>query len=150
MAASTAPSIKAALLSLLRADSGLSGVQCSYADPGQEVAQEAIFFARTLQTEQPDSFGQRKQKEQYDIEVVVGVTMDGNDPEACEERCWALVARLETIVRANNGVSGSLSAAMTNAAGYVAMGGISMDPFTAVGGSRVAVALCKIHVVAVK
>lgn len=149
MAASTAPSVKAALLTLLQADAGLTGVQCSYADPGQEIVQEAIFYGRTITTEQPDSFGQRKQREKYDIEVIVGVTVDGNDPQTVEERCWALVGRLEAVVRANNGNNGALTLAVSPSAGWVAMGGIEMDPF-AVGGSRVAVALCKVHVEAVK
>lgn len=149
MAASTAPNVKAELMTLLQADSGLAGVQVSYADPGQEAAQEAIFYGRTIQSEQPNSLGQRKQMERYDIEVYVGVTLDGNDAQSCEERCWALVARVETVVRANNGVSGGLSSAIQNAAGWVAMGGIEMEPFT-VAGSRVAVAVCKVHVEAVK
>lgn len=149
MASSTAPSVKAALLTLLRADSGLSGVQCNYADPGAEIAQESLFYGRTLQTEIPASMGQRAQREHYDIEIFIYVAVDSNDPQTCEERCWALVARLENVVRANNGSTGALSNALNPAAGWVVMGGIEMTPFQHAG-QRVTEALCKVHVEARK
>jgi hypothetical protein len=149
MAASTAPSVKAALLTLLRADVSLSGVQIEYADPGAEIQQESVFYGRTIETEKPDSLGQRKQRESYDLEIYVYTAQDGNDPQTCEERGWALVARLETVVRANNGNNGALSAALTNAAGWVVMGSVEMTPFTH-SGQRVCEALCRVHVEAVK
>lgn len=149
MSASTAPSVKAELLTLLRADAGLAGVQIDYADPGASIGQEEIFYGRTVETEKPDSLGQRRQREAYDIEVYVYVAQDGDDPQACEERCWAIVAELENVVRANNSSSGALSAALTNAAGWVVMGAIEMTPFT-VNGQRVCEALCRVHVEAIK
>lgn len=150
MAASTAPSVKASLLALLRADSGLTGVRMDYADPGAEVGQEQLYYGRTLQTEHPGAgMGQRKQTELYEIEVYIGVAQDGDDAQTVEERCWALVARLETVVRANNGPQGALSVALNPAAGWVVMGAIEMVPF-ADNGQRCAVAVCKVHVEARK
>lgn len=149
MAASTAPSIKAELLTLLRADSDLSGVQIDYADPGDAIGQEEVFCGRTIETEKPDALGQRKQRESYDLEIFIYVAMDGNDPQTCEERCWTLVAALENVVRANNGPSGALSAALSPGAGWVVMGAIEMTPFTH-SGQRVAEARCLVHVEAIK
>ncbi|MGH3610009.1 MAG: hypothetical protein ACRDRD_18260 [Pseudonocardiaceae bacterium] len=149
MAASTAPSVKAALLTLLAADTGLAGVQVEYADPGEAIAQESMFYGRTIETERPDTLGQRAQRETYELELWVYVAQDGNDPQSCEERCWAVVARVESVVRANNGPQGSLSAALSPGSGWVVMGAIEMSPFTA-NGQRVAEALCKISVTAKK
>jgi hypothetical protein len=150
VAASTAPTVKAALLTLLRADSGLAGVQMDYGDPGPEIGQEQLMFGRTIQTEQDATLPpQRKSDENYDIEVYIYVAGDGNDAQACEERCWALVARLETVVKSNAGPNGALAASMVNAVGWVAMAGIEMTPLT-VPGQRVAEALCKVHVYARK
>lgn len=149
MSASTAPSVKASLLTLLRADAALAGVQMSYADPGAEIQQEALFYGRTIQSEKPATIGQRSQREQYDLEVYIFVAQDGNDPQACEERGWALVARLENVVRANNGPQGALSNALTPGAGWVVMGAVEMTPFMH-SGQRVVEALCKVHVEAKK
>lgn len=149
MAASTAPSVKAQLLTLLSADATLSGIQVSYADPGASIAAESLFYARTLETERPDALGQRKQRESYDVEVYVYAAMDGDDPQTVEERCWTLVACLENVVRANNGPQGALSTALSPGTGWVVYGGTEMTPF-AFNGQRVAEALCKVHVEAIK
>lgn len=151
MAASTAPAVKAALLALLQAESTLAGVQCEYADPGDAIQQESLFYGRTLTTEKPDSMGKRSQREAYDIEVYIYAAMDGNDPQTIEERCWTLVASLENVVRANNGNNGALTNAISNvsASGWVVFAGTEMTPFVS-GGQRVAEALSKVHVEAIK
>lgn len=149
MAASSAPGVKAALLTLLQADAGLTGVGITYAHPGV-VTQEDIFYNRTIATEQPDTIGQRKQREEYDIEVVVTVARDGNDAKAAEDRCWALVARVENVVRANNGANGALPAALgTGVAGAITMGGGDMTPYIE-GGQRISEWLGRVHVWAIK
>lgn len=149
MAASTAPSVKAALLTLLEADSGLSGVGFTYADPGEAISQEALFYGRTIATEKPNSMGRRGQHEAYDVEIYVYVAQDGDDPQTCEQRAWAIVAEIENVVRANNGNTGALSAALTPGAGWVVYAGTEMTPFT-YSGQRVCEALCKVHVEANK
>lgn len=151
MAASTAPAVKSALLTLLAADSGLSGVQIEYADPGAEIAQESIFFGRTIETEKP-SPGMRgnnlKQRESYDLELWVYAAADGNDPQTVEERCWTLVGRVEAVVSANNTAQGTLGVTLVPG-GWVVMAGIEMTPFT-VNGQRVAEAKLTIHAEAIK
>lgn len=154
MAATTAPSVKAALMSLLQDDSDMQGVQISYADPGPEIAQEALFFGKTLTTEGPVSMGNRRQQESYDIEIYIYVKVDGNDPQTAEERGWDLVSALEDLVRAENGNTGTLTAALQDrkfnpAAGWIVYAGTEMSPFR-IGGARLVEALCKIHVEARK
>lgn len=148
MAASTAPAVKVALLTLLRADAGLSNVQVEYAHPGTMSAPEVLFFGRTIGTEAPDSMGQRRQREIYDIEVVIGAKVDGDDAQTTEERCWALVAVLENVVRANNGPQGALLASI-DSSGWLAMAGTQMTPYVE-SGARYSEALCRVHVEAIK
>ena len=148
MAASTAPAVKAQLLTLLQADAALDGVGITYSDPAGEITQEALFFGRTLTGEKPDAMGQRRQREEYDVEVYIYTAQDGNDPQACEERAWALVAELENVVRAANGPQGALTQQLTGG-GYAYYNGTEMTPFIA-GGQRVCEALCKVHVCALK
>lgn len=149
MASSTASAVKAALLTLLSAETTLAGVQIDYSDPGAEIGAEEIFYGRTLQTEKPDSLGQRSQREKYSLEVYVYAKQDGNDPQSCEERCWDLVAGLENVVRANNGPQGPLTNALSPGAGWVVMESVTMTPFT-FQGARIAEALCKVYVEAKK
>lgn len=151
MSTSTAPAVKNALLGLMQADANLTGVRIDYADPGDEIGQEQIFFGRTLGSEQPaPGMGQRRQEENYEIEVYVYVAADGNDPQAVEDRAYAIVAELETLVRANNGPTGALAAVITGG-GWAAMSAApeTMTPFT-FGGQRVCEALCRVKVKARK
>lgn len=147
MAASTAPSVKAALLRLLQSEPTLAGVGIDYSDPGAAILSEAIFYGRTIETERPVTTG-RRQAEEYDIEVYIYVSLAGDDPQTCEERCWTLVAALENVVRANSGTSGALPAAGVPGT-QVWMAGIQMTPFT-YQGARVAESLCRVHVSARK
>lgn len=149
-APSSAPAVKAALLTLLQADSGLTGVQLTYNHPGLSIQQEAAYFQRTIQTEELYSAGQRHQHETYDVELVVDVSQDGDDAQVCEERCWAIVARVELVIRANNGSGGGLSTAFpAGVGGAVTMGGVTMTPYINTG-ARLAEAVCLVHVEAIK
>lgn len=137
MAASSAPAAKAALLTLLQADLG-SGVQVEYAHPGPAIQQESIFFNRTTENDTSVALGQRKRDEDYTLEVVVSVARDGNDAQGCEERCWALVGHIETVVRANPSLSGTV-------AKFALYDGADMTPY-AEGGQRIAEAVCRVAV----
>lgn len=149
MGASTAPTVKATLLTLLRADTALSGVQIDWSDPGQAIGQEELFYGRTIETEEPSpGMGQRRQREKYYLEVYIYVAADGDDPQTIETRCWALVAELENTIRANNMAQGALGTALVPG-GWVVMGATEMTPFVS-GGQRVAEALCRVNVEAIK
>lgn len=143
MAASSAPAVKAQLLTLLRADSALSGVQITYSHPGATIQQECVYFNRTVETERPAALGQRRQNEDYYMEVVVDVAQDGDDAQVCEERCWALVAEVENTIRNNNGPGGALA---TVVSGWVVFGAVEMTPFIE-RGQRLAEAVCRVQVV---
>lgn len=138
MAASSAPAAKAALLALLQADAGLSGVQVEYAHPGAAIQQESIFFNRTTENDSSVALGQRKRDEDYTLEVVVSVARDGNDPQGCEERCWALVAAIEDVVRANPDLSRTVSK-------FALYDGADVTPYVE-GGQRITEAVCRVAV----
>lgn len=137
MAASSAPKVKKALLELLQANAELAGVQISYGHPGAQIQQEAIYFHRTIEQEVAAALGHRRRDEDYTVELVVDVVQDGQDVQAPEERCWALVAVVENIVREN--------AAMAEVSGWVVFAGAEMGPVY-YESQILAEAVCKIHV----
>lgn len=100
MASSTIPTAKAGILTLLAARPALASVQRVWAHPGQLIEKESIFFLEALEEESPAAIGQLKREENYTIDLLVSVLQDGDDAKACEERAWALVAEVETALRA--------------------------------------------------
>lgn len=144
MAASSAPAIKAELLTLLQASSGLEDVQIEYSHPGSTIQAESIYFGKTIETEVPGALGNRRQNEDYTIEVIVDCTQGGDDAQTCEERCWAMVAVLENVIRDNNGPTGALSALLGG--GYVLYAGTDMTPYIETAG-RLSEAVCQVRVV---
>lgn len=151
MGASTAPAVKAALFTLLQGDVNLAGVGIDWADPGEAIQQEAIFFGKTTSVDTvAPGMGQRRQEENYEIEVWVYVAVDGGDPQTVEDRAYVLVGELESLVRANNGPGGALSNVITGG-GWANMSGApkTLTPFI-YGAQRVCEALCTVHVKARK
>jgi hypothetical protein len=130
---------KAALLTLLRADSGLRVCKSSTRTPAPAIQQESIFFNRTTENDTSVALGQRKRDEDYTLEVVVSVARDGDDAQGCEERCWAIVGHVENVVRANPTLSAH---GRTKFALY---DGADMTPY-AEGGQRIAEAVCRVAV----
>lgn len=109
MASSSAPAAKAALVSLLQADPGMTGVTVTYGHPGSEMQQECVWTGMVTAAEQAISLGNMLRDEAYTIQVMVLVAQDGDDAQACEERCLALVAVVENVVRANVQLAGTVN-----------------------------------------
>lgn len=149
MSASTAPAAKAALLARIQADvTILAGpVQATYGDPGPSLTQESMWFERTLLNEEAAALGQQRRNESYVLELVVFVAQDGDDAQVCEERCWALVAAVENMLRPPLGPGGSVSANLGGAVNlWAEFEGCEMEPGIALkGGQRVALATCRIR-----
>lgn len=105
MAASSIPTVKAAILALLNARDGLDGVGITWAHPGVDLIEhESIFFYDDPQhTEADRQLGNGKRRETYTLPLTVTVYGEG-DPtgQETEERMWALVAEVETALRENN------------------------------------------------
>jgi hypothetical protein len=106
MAASTVPAAKQALLDMLRALPALNAVSVTSVQPteAEDLADEMMFFEdpvvrvpewRTLGGPSPPL------DETYTITVAVRNRVYGDDANAAETRTWALVALIETAIRAN-------------------------------------------------
>lgn len=93
------------LYAMLAADSTLAGlgVQVSYAAPGPNVQQLAVWLGRVTSTEDPSQLGQRKRREDYVIELLVSVARDGDDAQACDHTASAIRDAVETILATPTG-----------------------------------------------
>lgn len=114
MAASTAPAVKAALLTQLAARTGLAGVGIHWAAPVDShlYAQsgEDIFLGDVSRDEEWLVLGgTRPRDEHYRLTVVVQAYRKGNDPQATETRCWALVEELAALLRDDPTVGGAIT-----------------------------------------
>lgn len=102
MAVSTAPTVKAAILTGLALEAGLSGVQLEYAAPSVDaMQQECIFFGSTELDEVAANIGNSKRDENYVLHLIVNVLRDGDEPQTAEERMWTLVGVVETYLNTN-------------------------------------------------
>lgn len=99
--ASSVPLVKATLLTLLDARPGLSGVQTEWSDPGDDLKQESMFFGTTELSEVSGQLGNGTRHESYTLTLWIFVLKDGNNPQATEERSWALAAEVEALLKSN-------------------------------------------------
>lgn len=145
MAATSAPAVKRVLLELLRNSPaiGQGQVQVEYAHPGSAIQQETMFFHKTVVKEVAAALGRKRRDEDYYVELVVSVLRDGDDAQAPEERCWALVQAAEELVRENPGQAGDAMAGIVS--GWVVWSSAEMTPVIETGG-RNAEAVCRITV----
>lgn len=97
---SSVPTVKASLLAALQARPGLDDVQVEYAPPMRaELQRECMYFDTTSLDEEDVVLGQRRRDETYTLRLVVLVALDGDDPQACEERMWVIVGEVEQLLR---------------------------------------------------
>ena len=96
---STAPAVKAAILTILTADSDLNTVDKRWAPPteAEDYAQEpeAIYFGDTEIVDDNwaslgKSAGTGRRRETYRVTITVLVAQTGDNPQAAEERAWNL------------------------------------------------------------
>lgn len=94
---SSAPNARANFLTALQARPGLAGVQIVPAYPSPETMRpEVIHLAKTVWDEEDFKIsGGTKKRERYYFEVLVMVTREGDNAQACENRAWALTAEIE-------------------------------------------------------
>lgn len=102
MATSCIEASEAALVTLLRAASGLSGVQVEKVHPGKAMKQECVFIGDTEFTQEHRSLGSGGAKsEEFTTEVWVVVHQRGNDGQAVKARARVLAAVVESVIRSN-------------------------------------------------
>jgi len=114
MATSTIPAVKAALVAGLEARPALNSVQVSYGPPLPNPSREMIWCG--IATGQQDWQAMNLKGEQYELEVIVSVIREGQDMQAADERCFAIYAELENMLRADRTVGGAV--ALASVAGF--------------------------------
>lgn len=107
---STAPAFKAALLTALQARTGLAGVTISYGAPLQ-APREFIALGDISGDQEFAALGALRKDETYTLTVYCSVLREGNMQQACTERCFALAAEIETELRSNVTMSGTVRVA---------------------------------------
>jgi hypothetical protein len=113
MPVSTAPAVKAALLTQLGARAGLLNVGLNWSAPVDAAlyapSGEDIYLGDVDQTQEYRRLGTLIPKdEHYTVQVIVQVHRAGNDPEGTEQRCWALVGEVENQLRSDPAVNNTI------------------------------------------
>lgn len=143
MATTSTPAAKAALLALLRAAPGLSGIQVEWSHPGDKIAPESVFFGGTKLTQRHRSLGPAGDKsEDYTIELWVVVHAPGNDGQSTEQRAWDLAEVVESTIRATPALGLGPPDVLTITAEFA---GIEQDGFIELEG-RTAQLRCEVAV----
>ena len=104
MASTTIYEVKAALLTKLKAESDLSGIQITYGDPGQAGRREFIFIGDvTASGQDPESLssGRRRRIESYTLDVIVSVQSKPQGLQENEQRAVVLASAVENVVADN-------------------------------------------------
>jgi hypothetical protein len=101
MAGSTIYAVKSKLLTLLKANSTLSTIQCSYGDPGEAMRRESIFLGEVISdshTAESLSAGRRRRIETYTVNVEVFVQSKAAGQQECEQRAIVLANAVEDVL----------------------------------------------------
>ena len=104
MASTTIYSVKSTLLTKLKADSDLSGIQITYGDPGQAARREFIFIGDvTASGQDPEtlSSSRRRRIESYTLDVIVSVQSKPQGLQENEQRAIVLASAVENVVADN-------------------------------------------------
>ena len=116
MATSTIPALKAALLSLLQARAGLSGVQVTYGMPAVSPPPRREFIALTDADgdQETAALGRTRREEVYRLKVLCSVLREGSDQQSATERAFALAAEIVSALRADPSVTGTVRTALVD------------------------------------
>lgn len=103
MATSSVPTVKAAILTLLQAVPALSTVQVTYAIPATDSKNhECVYMWDALFNSETEPFMRptpRRHREDYVLPIVISVSAEGDDPQAAEDRMWAITGAVEDAFR---------------------------------------------------
>jgi hypothetical protein len=108
MATTTIPACKAAILTILAADTDLASVDRRWSPPTENedvpVGLEAIFFGDTEIVDDNwaslgSSQGAGRRRENYRLMITVWVAQFGDDPQAAEQRAWDLWSQVYSDLR---------------------------------------------------
>jgi hypothetical protein len=92
MATSTVPACKAAILTILDAVTDLDAVTQSWSAPtkDEDFTGEMIFLGEVTNEEAWASLGNMRRRETYTVALTVWVEQWGDDPQAAEQRAYAI------------------------------------------------------------
>jgi len=121
--ASTIPACKAAVLAVLAARAGLTGVTLSWAGPtkDEDYVEEMVFLGDVESTSDWAELGTGRRTEDFTVAITVYVERWGDDPQATEERAYALWDEIEDALRDDLLTQGG----MLRSAGVFKFNGIS-------------------------
>ena len=108
MATTTITAMRAALVTLLQARGGLSGVQIGYGMPPGALQREHILMGLVEATQEYRALGTARKFEDYTVTVHISVMREGTDQQATDERALVLLAEVEAALRADPTVSGTV------------------------------------------
>ena len=138
MAGSTMYAVKAQLLTLLQANSTLSGIQCAYGDPGEAMRRECLYLGDVVSnTHDPESLssGRRRRLEDYTVDVEVFVQSKAAGQQEGEQRALVLANAVEDTLADYPSLDDAVSGLM-----FVEVSGMSMSTAEAgIDGPRIRV-----------
>ncbi len=138
MAGSTMYAAKAQLLTLLQANSTLSGVQVCYGDPGEAMRRESIILGDiTANTQIPEALasGRRRRIESYVIDIEIFVQSKAASQQEAEQRALVLANAVEDVLADYPSLDGGVTGLM-----FIECSGMSMSTAEAgIDGPRVQV-----------
>lgn len=111
MATTTITAMRAALIALLQARAGLSGVQIGYGMPTGALQREHILLGLVEASQEYRAIGTTRKFEDYTVTVHIGVVREGTNQQAADERALALLAEVEGALRTDPTVSNTVMTA---------------------------------------
>lgn len=113
MARSTAPAAKAAFLALLGSRPALADVQRIWGPVSEEHLgyDELISVGGVRGRQAAAVLRAAKRDESYSFETGISVSREGDEPQATEERWWALVGEIEDALRTDIELGGTVRSA---------------------------------------
>lgn len=100
MATSTIPTFKDALLTRLKARTGLSGVQITYGWPNGAVSRESIMLGGASGSQEFRTIGATQKMETYTLDVYITVIREGHGRQQnADERALELMGEIEDELR---------------------------------------------------
>jgi len=111
MAQSSVPAFKARLLSELEARGGLTNVQITWGIPAGQLQKELILLGDVDGDQVTAAFGQKRRNEDYQLSILISVLRSKGEQRKATERAYALAAEIETELRDDPSVGGTVRVA---------------------------------------
>jgi hypothetical protein len=108
VATTTITAMRAALIALLQARAGLTGVQLGYGMPSGALQREHILLGQVEATQEYAAIGTVRKFEDYTVALFISVTREGVQQQEADERALALLAEVDACLRSNPTVSGTV------------------------------------------